>query len=294
MSEGIFGMVFLFLLEVLPILEKKEVDISKLHWDISTKSYGNIFPEILKAKAESPIRYFQHRNIWKLKRLRSASFKQYALGDDFHSISKLFFKYFSIPEYLDDLASKMDVSDAIGIHFRGTDKTSDSKMNSPITKEEFYVIWDEYAAHNKVSKVFLATDEPEIYNYIKRHYSGIEVLKSREFDHELFWRNHKDPLRNAREAMLDMLVLSKCKTVLKVSSALSAFSKVVNPELEIYRLNASKMFADIPYFPDAYIPLFKKNEKYSEVCNILIDKLQADDWSVYHKERFNSFMYKER
>src|SRR6185436_2872679 len=42
--------------------------------------------------------------------------------------------------------------------------------------------------------------------------------------------------------------------VLKCSSALSGFAKVLNPSLECYRVAACKMFSDIPYFPDAYVP----------------------------------------
>lgn len=68
--------------------------------------------------------------------------------------------------------------------------------------------------------------------------------------------------------MIDMLSLSKCKTVIKVSSVLSAFSKLINSELEIYRVNGSKMFTIIPYLSDAYIPLLEKVE-YGEKCNII-------------------------
>ena len=48
MSEGLFGMVILWMFEVLPILENNNVDISTLKWDISTSSYGAIFPNLLE------------------------------------------------------------------------------------------------------------------------------------------------------------------------------------------------------------------------------------------------------
>ena len=54
------------------------------------------------------------------------------------------------------------------------------------------------------------------------------------------------------------------------------------------------MFNDIPYFPDAYIPLLEKNENYTEECNKILDKIQLHDWSVNHKETFNNFYYKLR
>ena len=52
MTEGLFGMVILFIFEILPILETINVDISKLKWDICTTNYGNIFPNILQYNSE--------------------------------------------------------------------------------------------------------------------------------------------------------------------------------------------------------------------------------------------------
>ena len=94
--------------------------------------------------------------------------------------------------------------------------------------------------------------------------------------------------------MIDMLCLSKCKEVIKVSSALSAFSKIINPNLKIFRVNALKMFADIPYFPDAYIPLLDKDSNYSTECNNTLKKIQLNDWSMKYGKRFNNFYYKIR
>ena len=36
-----------------------------------------------------------------------------------------------------------------------------------------------------------------------------------------------------------------------------------------------KMFGDIPYFPDAYIPLFEKNTSYTSECNEILNKIIA-------------------
>src|SRR5262249_28625158 len=77
-------------------------------------------------------------------------------------------------------------------------------------------------------------------------------------------------------AVRDCYALSKCSVVLVTSSAISAFSKILNPELEIYRIAASKYFAGIPYFPVAYIPIYvAKNPELAK----LISKLMVGDWS---------------
>ena len=43
MTEGLFGMVLLFIFEVLPILEMDNVDVSKLKWFIQTTNYGCLY-----------------------------------------------------------------------------------------------------------------------------------------------------------------------------------------------------------------------------------------------------------
>jgi hypothetical protein len=167
-------------------------------------------------------------------------------------------------------------------------------MNTTITKNDFYTIIDSYINKNNIVRIFLATDESDILNYFKSKYNNIHFLSSRDFNTNLFWRNNNNVENNSKEAMIDMLCLSKCDTVLKVSSALSSFSKLINPNLKIFRLNALKMFTDIPYFPDAYIPLLEKNVNYTENCNNILDKIQKDDWSYNNSYNFNNFYYKIR
>ncbi len=294
MTEGLFGMVILHITEILPILEKRNTDISMLHWNINTKSYGAIFPNVLEYKATGKLKWYLRKTKTQLKQLRSLQPK-YVLGDDFHKLHQLFFKYFAIPNDLENIASSRELEDSLGIHFRGTDKTTDSNMNTSISKDDFYMIFDSFIKKKPFNSIFLATDENDVYSFLRSKYPNIKIISSRKFDDQnIFWRHNPAPVKNAKEAMIDMLCLSKCKTVLKVSSALSSFAKITNPDLKIYRLNALKMFTDIPYFPDAYIPLLSKDDAYSKECNSILDKVQKDDWSLEHKEKFNNFYIKER
>ena len=208
---------------------------------------------------------------------------------------ELFFKYFKIPNDLKEKADSFELENSLGIHFRGTDKTEDTVMNTSISKDDFYKVFDSFIKTNPFKSVFLATDEKDVYTFLSTKYPNIKIKLSREFDNQnIFWKHNQNPVKNAKEAMIDMLCLSKCKTVLKVSSALSSFAKIVNPNLEIYRINALKMFTDIPYFPDAYIPLLSKEHTYSETCNSILDRVQKNDWSIEHQEKFNNFCIKER
>ena len=291
MNEGLFGMIILFIFEVLPILEETKINVSTLNWNISSKNYGYIFQNILEYNSE----YVEKdtNNLIELGVLKQVR-PQYVLGDNFLKLNKLFFKYFKIPTKLNNYAQNLNLDKFLGIHFRGTDKSTDCNMNTPLLQEDFYIILDSYIHANNIKFIFLATDDNIIYDTLKNKYNNIVFKTSRDFNHDLFRKNNNNPESNGIEAMIDMLCLSKCETVLKISSALSAFSKIINPNLNIYRLNACKMFADIPYFPDAYIPLLKINKKYTSECNNIIDKVQKNDWSYTHKKNFNNFYYKIR
>lgn len=293
MTEGLFGEVILFICEILPILELSNIDINNLKWDIATINYGNIFPSILEYNSEyvNPDTIKNKKQLFYYRSLKP----QYALGDDFTNLNKLFFKYFKIPDRIQEYVNNINLDNCLGIHFRGTDKTNDIYMNTMITIQDFMIIIDSYLqANTHITKIFLATDENIVYEYLKTTYKHIEIITSRNLNQNLFWRHNQDIYRNAFEAMVDMLCLSKCKIVLKVSSALSAFSKVINPNLEIYRLNATIMCGDIPYFADSYIPLLKTNKEYSDKCNEILEKIQINDWSYKHKDQFNNFYFKVR
>jgi hypothetical protein len=299
LNEGLFGEIFLWIFEILPILENNNLDVNNLFWYVRTKSYGSIFPEILDyvnndKNFEQPmnnvIDFFELRNLT----------PQYVLGDNFSDLNKLFFKYFKIPKQLNDVAASLNLKEYLGLHFRGTDKTIDTNFNTPVSKEIFYTIVDSYISANNIKNIFIASDENDVFDYFVNKYTKINFKSSRDFKGNLFWRNNENPLVNAKMAMLDMLCLSNCNTVLKISSALSSFSKVVNPSLNIYRINALKFIPDpkhIPYFPDAYIPLLPTNAKYTQECNDLLTEIQRDDWSIQHPniyKFFNNFDLKIR
>ena len=96
--------------------------------------------------------------------------------------------------------------------------------------------------------------------------------------------------------MIDMLCLSKCNTIIKTSSALSAYAKVMNPNINIYRINASiytmnDIYTDNPYFPDSYIPLLECNENYSVECNELLRKKQEQEPNLL--EKYKNCLYVE-
>ena len=85
---------------------------------------------------------------------------------------------------------------------------------------------------------------------------------------------------HAKTALVDAIVLSKCKYLLKTSSALSAWSKVFNPEVEAYRVQGFN--AD--WFPDANIPMYWTEDPASQA--ILKRTLQKDYANEFKDGKF--------
>src|SRR5271157_2949499 len=83
--------------------------------------------------------------------------------------------------------------------------------------------------------------------------------QSRARDDQPLWKNHDVSANSshAKDAILDCLSLARCRYVLKCMSALSGFAKVLNPDLEVYRVAAMKQ----DWFPDAYIPPHRSQDK---------------------------------
>ena len=291
LNQGLFGEIFSSIFQLLPVLENNEINASNLYWYIRSVNYGSIFPEVLDyVNNDKNIEQSMNASMG-FDELQKV-LPQYILGDDFSALSRLFFKYFKIPKQLDYVSSSLTLQDYLGLHYRGTDKITNTDSNTPVTKEIFYTIVDSYINANNIKNIFIATDENDVFDYFVSKYTDINFKSARDFKGNLFWRNNENPTLNGKMAMVDMLCLSKCKTVLKISSALSSFSKVINPSLNIYRINSLKFIPNpkhIPYFPDAYIPLLPTNEKYTEECNNLLTEVQKDDWSIQYPNIYNNF-----
>jgi hypothetical protein len=143
--------------------------------------------------------------------------------------------------------------------------------------QDMLVLVDDYLATNPgINKIFLATDEDEFIQMMKDRVR-CEVISLGGA------RHHKDDVtaertdyRDADRANLDCVLLARCAHVLLSSSALSAFAKILNPDLRIFRCAASKMLWDGPYFPVAYIPVYLGQ---SEEARSILARTMSDDWT---------------
>jgi hypothetical protein len=268
--EGLFGQIFLWVFEVLPYLEERGIFPE---WNISGDHYGQVIPGALDLAYEP--RPGPKRQI-KLAHLRSRH--RYIIGSDWHRLSALFNTYFRVPDRISAQAADQGIlSDAIGVHYRGHDKHKVGWDSNPVTPDDFLIIITQfYKERPELRRIFLATDDEAFHEFLKRNIP-LDVVNLGAVGF------HKDPSSlqrlgalKADRAMLDCVLLSRCGAVLLTQSALSAFAKVLNPDLEIYRVGASKLFHNTPYFPVAYIPVYRS--KSSEVAAI-VDRLIQGDWT---------------
>ncbi len=291
LKEGLFGQVFLFLFEILPYLHQHSIYPA---WKIRSSLYGAppdyvAIPGVLDLAYEPPPPPY---GTVPLKVLR----KKYCnvLGNDWNELSRLWNAYFKIPQRIVDQADSVPGLDtAIGLHYRGTDKLTNTTDSNPITAETFLTLTlDFLASRPETQRIFAATDD---FSFVEKLRKAVQlpVINLGEVGFHKQTGPQVDPIQKADRALLDCLLLSRCKSVLQTSSALSSFAKILNPNLEIYRCASSKLFAEIPYFPVAYVPqLSLPNPE----AHRILEASMADDWTGVPavSQYLQPFAYKAR
>ncbi len=272
LHEGLFGQVLLYVFEILPFLQEKNI---YPNWAIYASHYsgshdGRVLPGVFdiayqenaEPVEELPLAYLRQHHIK-------------CLGNDWSSLSKLWNSYFKVPNPVKNAAEDIgDFSNILGIHFRGTDKQYAPLDSNPVSGPDFLlIIRDILKRNSQFKKAFVATDDNAIVSYL-RDSLPIEIINLGEIAFHKASVSERQKTERANRALLDCYILSRCKYVLTTSSALPAFAKILNPDLEIYRVAASKMFADIPYFPVAYLP--KYTSPSAEVTQV-ISRLMVGD-----------------
>jgi hypothetical protein len=281
--EGLFGQVALYVFEVLVYLHGRGIPAC---WEIRSRVYGRepnflVIPgafDTTTLSAESRSGGVRKNLLW----LRDT--RGMALGGDFRTLSDIWHRSFAIPVRVLERADALGLAHrTLGLHFRGTDKVTSLWDTNPIRHDEFLeLIADFLETHKDVEKMFVATDDPTFIGAVGCRFPSIPLLTTGP------GISHKEAAGRegkADHAVLDCVLLARCRWVLKTSSALPAFAKVLNPDLEIYRVAASKLFDSMPYFPVAYIPILKTTNPR---CLEILERLLKDDWTA-HPHAFAEF-----
>jgi hypothetical protein len=148
----------------------------------------------------------------------------------------LFFEYLGIRnEILQDVEQFCENhavgEQTVGVHFRGTDKRLEASRVSWTT----LAVAVEGALARGKSNIFVATDEPEFLEYMANRFGRAIVIDLG--CKEIFAGSVPahlapgDPIQKAHEAIQSILTLSRCGTLFRTRSHLSAWAKIFNPTL---------------------------------------------------------------
>ena len=244
--HGLFGCAMTWILEVLPYLKAHALYPV---WKIDTLWYGPLFPHVLIAKRELP-----GSKTVKLTSL-TKEHKYTFTGSDFALAHDLFFEYFAIaPDIWATVMATDLTTKTLGVHYRGTDKFKNEA--SFISKTDVIRNIRAFLARGLYDTLFVASDEADFVTDIVQafqqdKYKIICANAQRSTTGKPVHLQEAKNVKRAKEALIDSLLLSKCKTVIKTSSCLSDWVKIWNPEIEVYNLNTYKL----AWFPQAFIPV---------------------------------------
>jgi hypothetical protein len=273
--EGLFGQVFYHTFRILPYLYQKGIFPS---WEIRSTQYG-VPPDFITIPGALDIAYTAPQAPFRRVSLREIRRRhEKILGNDWAELSRIWCAYFRIPDRIQRTADQLvPRGRVLGLHFRGNDKYTSLDTN-PISQESFLTLVHEFlTSAPPFDVIFAATDEFTFVDKLRAAVT-LPVVNLGEVGF------HKAPAQviplkeKTDRAVLDCVLLSRCSCVIATCSALSSFTKVLNPQIEIYRTSASKLFeANMPYFPVAYIPILPVSTRKSRA---ILKATLVSDWTL--------------
>jgi hypothetical protein len=275
-EQGLFGQVFYYLFQILPYLYEHKIFPA---WDIRTTHYGDP-PDRLTIPGALDLAYtpspgpYRTVNLEEMRRRHA-----HVIGNDWPELHRMWSSYFKIPPRVVEAAkSIMPKGRVLGIHYRGTDKQTTSWDSNPITQDQYLTLIADFLANRSgFDVVFAATDE---HSFIEKLRSAVSlpVVALGKVEFHMSTEDKGSRKEKTDRAMVDCVLLSRCQCVIETSSALPSFAKVFNPDLEIYRCAASKLFGklytNMPYFPVAQIPVLPVHRP--ESIEILRQTMEMD------------------
>lgn len=253
--HGLFGQGLTWVLECLVELEKDQIHPRQVLWDINTRSYGRVIPGVLIPKHtntyDSAIGQIPTLNMVKVKHMSEHSF---ALKDEsFQLANDLLHRWFSIePSVLSRVPESVN-SQWLDVHYRGTDKQLDQFETEPVSRDEFLTLVLDFCEQHEFKGLFICSDEEGFVDEVAEALPALRIAsidqfrskdsRSLHFDH--IPESDEDKLLMASFAMSDAIGLSRCGHILKCSSALSAWAKILRPDCQLHQVAVTKF----PWFP---------------------------------------------
>ena len=146
-----------------------------------------------------------------------------------------------VKEYIQNLAQEKIASgrieDMIGVLARGTDYTKLKPAGHPIapTAEMLSAKVDEFLKIYGDRKIFLATEDMEIYSFFKKKYGGLiystdDNLIKNYSGHDYIAQeiNPENRYRFGLDYLVKMICLSRCRCLIAADTAGSRFARLLN------------------------------------------------------------------
>ncbi len=188
------------------------------------------------------------------------------ISNDFSKFSeatRLFGKYFHVkPHMLDSVGEfverNFDRCGQLGIHYRGTDhyreyEFVDQRLMIDAATEHF----PEYQS------IFIATDEKRFLDLVRSHMPDKRIVTFMPAPPKPHTIDQGDNYRKGFHALADCLLLSRCQALVKTPSALSTWSKVFGPDLDLvlvgkpysnpWKRNSWSNLKGLGYFPESLL-----------------------------------------
>jgi hypothetical protein len=246
MNHGLFGCTMTWILEILPYLKKNNIYPK---WDIDTNCYGKIIPALI---IPNNITVSSNKEI-SLTELKTKYMHTFDINTC-NMANSIFFEYFRIaPDILEkvEIYKKKFVGKTLGIHYRGTDKIESTYISIELFIRNIIAFLDT----NMYDSLLILSDEQDFINKITQtitltKYNIIITDSRKSVNGKPLHLEKTSNINDAKDAMIDSLLLSKCDYVIKTSSALSDWVIIWNPSIRVYNLNKF-LFT---WFPHATIP----------------------------------------
>jgi Nodulation protein Z (NodZ) len=143
----------------------------------------------------------------------------------------------------------------VGIHYRGTDKSLEAPR---VSLEHCLKVVKRYIGQNpKMSAVFVASDEQRFIDLIKESLAELPVFsrddhyRSRDGQPIHNYKTEGGGYEKGEDALVNALLLSKCATLIRTTSLLSAWASLFNPQLKVILLN--KAYDNRTWYPETEI-----------------------------------------
>jgi hypothetical protein len=166
LAEGLFGQVILFVFEILPYLQRRDIFPD---WDIRATHYGDppnhrVIPGVLDlAYRVAP----DAKRDVKLTLIRSRH--AHVLGNDWRRLSAIWHDYFRVPDRVIESANAYgSFADTLGVHYRGNDKLTSLGDTNAVTHDDFLTIIRDFLKRRpELQRIFLATDDYSFFIFLK-------------------------------------------------------------------------------------------------------------------------------